>query len=357
MGWRKIWKILAGTIWLAGLVGFIAMPEDAQKWAKLLSPVSEFISLGVAEVALILGLVVLGIWILKPVWARYLPQRTAKPGSHTLVAQPIPQPDALAPSLLILHDKIRDTERWPSGDGYSVKFRVENTSTVRAVGIGGRIRALEFLQGGRWRPYGHDFAEVPLTDREGKATFDLQGGDENSVYIAKRSTRLGEAIQLCYAKDDVPNTISLKDAWRVAVRLVSDNAPHKDATFELRVSDDGTLVGTLLGNEAAEDESTKRSTRALEISELYGQGVALRNRAASLRILDAATEAKMDNLQPKLKELMREIVPEQTINLDILNIYDSQEHLMLRRLQNPKRAYEFSEFLLRIKKILEKYQE
>ena len=157
-----------------------------------------------------------------------------------------PESIASTPNLVILHDKLRDTEWWPSEDGFNVKFRVLNDSDVRAKGVSVCIRSLEFLEGGRFRPYGHDYAEVPLATRDGKAEFDLRGGEEESVYIAKRSIISGESIQLFYARDGIPNTIPLKPAWRVGIRIIANNSPHKDATFELRVSADGSLVGTLL---------------------------------------------------------------------------------------------------------------
>lgn len=169
--------------------------------------------------------------------------------------------DTNSPKLVILHDKIRDTEWWPKHDGFNVKFRVYNDSDVRAEKVGGRIRTLEFLQEGEWRPYAHDFAGEPLATRIGKSEFDLRGGDEESVYIAKRSTRSGESIQLCYARHGIPNTISLKPAWRVGIRLVSDNAPHKDAVFQLRISDDGSLVGTLLDGEPVEETCAAKAQR------------------------------------------------------------------------------------------------
>lgn len=173
---------------------------------------------------------------------------------------------ALTPNLLILHDKLRDTEWWPSGDGFNVKFRVLNDSDVLAKKISSQIRTLEFLQEGKWRTYGHDYAEVPLATRDGKAEFDLRGGEEETVYIARRSVKRGERIQLCYARDGIPNTIPLKPAWRVGIRLVSDNAPRKDAVFELRVSSDESLVGTLLGDGMADELAQPKPQKAARIA-------------------------------------------------------------------------------------------
>ena len=259
------------------------------------------------------------------------------------------------PKLVIQHDKPRDTEPWPSGDGYNVKFRVLNDSAVYANNIGARIRSLEFLEKGEWRPYGHDYAEVPLAARDGKDKFDLPGGDENSVYIARRFTRPGESIQLCYARDGIPNTIPLKPAWRVGIRLVSDNAPPNDAVFQLRVSKDESLVGMLL-DDAAVDELTRRRIKANYISGIYAEAVEVRNNAFSLRVLDGATETKMDDLQSQLLGEIRDLAPERSINLETINTYYQANHPSCL-LQEPSRTWAmvFSEFLRRVMKILDDY--
>jgi hypothetical protein len=98
-----------------------------------------------------------------------------------------------------------------------------------------------------------------------------------------------------------------------------------------------------------------RQSKASEIGRLYARAVALRNHAASLRVMDAATESEMNEIQGQLIINVRDISPEQTINLETLNIYDRKNHPMLFRL-NSNRAFEFSEFLRRIQMILEKYQ-
>ncbi len=158
-----------------------------------------------------------------------------------------PESIASTPKIVVLYDKIRDVEQRPSGDGYNVKFRVYNDSDVRLEGGRVRIRTLEFFEGDRFKPYGHDLTDVPLSTREEGGEFDLPGGDEKSVYIATRGLEPGANIQLCYARS-VPNTIPHKPAWRVGIRIIANNSPHKDATFELRVSADGSLVGTLLND-------------------------------------------------------------------------------------------------------------
>ena len=99
----------------------------------------------------------------------------------------------------------------------------------------------------------------------------------------------------------------------------------------------------------------RQKKRARIIGGLYAEAVKLRNHAMSLRVLDAGTETKMDELQEELVERMRDLTPEQAINLDTLNLYDQAAHPRMA-LQDPKRTLEFSELLLRIKKILERYR-
>lgn len=102
-------------------------------------------------------------------------------------------------------------------------------------------------------------------------------------------------------------------------------------------------------------ETVSREERAHKIGDLYARAVALRNHAASLRVLDAETESRMDELQSQLIEKMGEIAPEASINLNTLNVYDVSKHPSMA-LQDPKKALEFSEFLRRVMKILEDYK-
>ena len=261
-----------------------------------------------------------------------------------------------APKLVVLHDKPRDTEPWPKHDGYNVKFRVYNDSDVRAEKVGGRIRPLEFLEEGNWQPYAHDFAGEPLATRNGKSEFDLSGGDEESVYIARRPTRSGESIQLCYAKSGIPNTIPLKPAWRVGIRLVSNNAPHKDAVFQLRVSSDQSLVGMLI-DDTAVDELTRRKKKAEYISGIYAESVEVRNIAFSLQVLNSITRDKMNDLQPQLLNEIRDLAPERSINLDTINFYNENDQPPCL-LSEPDRtqAMAFSDVLRRVMKILDDYK-
>ena len=99
-------------------------------------------------------------------------------------------------------------------------------------------------------------------------------------------------------------------------------------------------------------EFASRTLRAQRIGEIYAEAVNLRNRAASLRVLDAETESKMDDLQRKLVKEIRLLAPERSINLETLNIYDPGKHPRMY-LKDPKRALEFSEFLLRVMNIFD----
>lgn len=100
---------------------------------------------------------------------------------------------------------------------------------------------------------------------------------------------------------------------------------------------------------------TTLKAKALRIGEFYAAGVELRNNAATLRVLDHSTEKKMDVLQGQLLDQMRDLAPIQAITLETLNIYDPSKHPQMN-LQDPKRTLEFSEFLLRVGRILERYE-
>ncbi len=100
---------------------------------------------------------------------------------------------------------------------------------------------------------------------------------------------------------------------------------------------------------------TTLKSKAHKISKLYAEGVELRNRAASLRVLDVASETKMNEIQAQLLEQMRDLAPIQAITLETLNIYNPNNHPKMI-LQDPKRTLEFSEFLLRVERILERYK-
>ena len=104
-----------------------------------------------------------------------------------------------------------------------------------------------------------------------------------------------------------------------------------------------------------QSETLAREARARKIDGLYARAVALRNHAASLRVLDADTESKMAELQDQLIEEMRELAPERSIVLATLNVYDPSKHPKMS-LQDPKRTLEFSEFLLRVMNILADYK-
>lgn len=96
-----------------------------------------------------------------------------------------------------------------------------------------------------------------------------------------------------------------------------------------------------------------REELAGKLNRIYAEAVGLRNHAASLRIVDAATEARMDELQGQLIELIEEITPLKAINLHTLNTYDPSNHIQML-CQNPKRTLEFSELLRRIQHIIDR---
>ena len=101
----------------------------------------------------------------------------------------------------------------------------------------------------------------------------------------------------------------------------------------------------------ADSEAEARKARTGRIGDLYAEAVELRNHCATLRVLDVASEAKMDELQAQLKKEIRTFAPERTINLDTLNMYNRQIHPKMV-LQDPERTLQFSEFLRRVSFIL-----
>ena len=103
--------------------------------------------------------------------------------------------------------------------------------------------------------------------------------------------------------------------------------------------------------------ATSREERASKINELHAQAVKLRNHAFSLRVLDPTTESKKDTIQEQLTELMRDLAPKRSINLETSNIYNEYDHPTCL-LQEPgrTRAMVFSEFLRRIMRILNDYK-
>lgn len=63
---RKLWAVIKGIIFLAGLVGLITLPEDTEKWAEVMGPFAEYLSLDRVEFALYAAIIVFGLWILLP---------------------------------------------------------------------------------------------------------------------------------------------------------------------------------------------------------------------------------------------------------------------------------------------------
>jgi hypothetical protein len=99
-------------------------------------------------------------------------------------------------------------------------------------------------------------------------------------------------------------------------------------------------------------QRTARESQVQKIDDLYAQAVELRNHAASLRVLDAATEAKMNALQSQLVEEIRKLEPLRAINLRTINTYDWRDHPIMN-LQDAERTLQFSEVLLRIREIID----
>ena len=64
--WRRLWATLRVIVFLLGLVGLVTLPEDAQKWAKLMGPLADYITLDRAEFVLYAAVIVFGLWILLP---------------------------------------------------------------------------------------------------------------------------------------------------------------------------------------------------------------------------------------------------------------------------------------------------
>lgn len=87
------------------------------------------------------------------------------------------------------------------------------------------------------------------------------------------------------------------------------------------------------------------------IDTLYAKGVELRNRAASLRVVDAKTEREMSNIRDELTNEMDDLSPAQTINLRTINTFNPGDHPSMN-LQDPKQTLIFSEFLSRVQKII-----
>lgn len=63
---RRLWAIIKVIIFVAGLVGLITLPEDADKWGKLMGPLADYVSLDRIEFALYAAIIVFGFWILLP---------------------------------------------------------------------------------------------------------------------------------------------------------------------------------------------------------------------------------------------------------------------------------------------------
>ena len=95
------------------------------------------------------------------------------------------------------------------------------------------------------------FPTLLFSEPRGKFEPTEPDGSHCRLEFATRGLGPTESIQICYARP-APNTIPHKPVWRVGIRVVAYNNPALDAVFQLRVSVDGSLVGTLLnGGESA----------------------------------------------------------------------------------------------------------
>lgn len=174
----------------------------------------------------------------------------------------------------------------------------------------------------------------------------LQQG-ENHIVLQLSDLRIEAIATDPISGTDHPFVVPLPDHLQFDVRHHWGIHPELFARFyreRLGTDDNGAAQGA-------------RKTRTQKISALYAQAVKLRNRAFSLRVLDAATETRINEIQEQLTEQMRDLAPERSINLETINTYSEGDHPHCV-LQEPSRtrAMIFSEVLLRVKKILEDYK-
>ncbi len=98
-----------------------------------------------------------------------------------------------------------------------------------------------------------------------------------------------------------------------------------------------------------------REDRARKIGDIYADAVALRNHVFTHRVVKAADEKRMNDLQNRLIEEIRDLAPERTINLETINVYKELDHPPCN-LQDRTRSMAFSEVLLRVQKVLQDYR-
>ncbi len=124
------------------------------------------------------------------------------------------------------------------------------------------------------------------------------------------------------------------------------NSPHADnGVGQIAAQPDTTVYGGSAGTHLRQD-------RAARIDRLYADAVALRNHVFSLRVVDAVSEQKMDEIKRGLLEEMRHLAPERAINLNTINTWNPSDQPRCL-LQYPNKAMIFSEFLRRVAGVLE----
>lgn len=170
---------------------------------------------------------------------------------------------------------------------------------------------------------------------------------QNHIVLQLSDLKIEATLTDPVSGNEYPFTVPLPDHFQFDVRHHWRIQPDLFARFyreQLGTDDDGAA------------QNGARRTRARKISDLYAQAVELRNRAFSLRVLDAATESRMNKIQGQLTEEMRDLAPEQSINLETINTYNEGDHLSCALQESGRtQAMVFSEVLLRVKKILEDY--
>lgn len=70
--WKYLGAIVKGILFLLGLVGLVTLPEDVQKWAELMGPLADYVSIDRVEFALYAAIIVFGLWILLPAATPFL---------------------------------------------------------------------------------------------------------------------------------------------------------------------------------------------------------------------------------------------------------------------------------------------
>lgn len=165
-----------------------------------------------------------------------------------------------------------------------------------------------------------------------------------------------DQLILCYANPEFANRIPCKTCEFHFSARGRDITPST-ADFRLDVPENGGALFYQVKDGKPVDESTKGKLKARKIDEIYAEAVNVRNNAFTLRGLDHATRTKMDDLQSKLLSEMRDIEPFKSINLNTINKYNEHDHPpCILQVSDRPRAMAFSEFLIRVMRILDDYR-